>query len=511
MKSTKIFIHGCSFAVFLVVAPLSAAIFQFGPADSLSAGMSPRGIAVGSLFENGTQNLVVANFGSPTFIGQSTPASLLNSSSSNIEIFSPSPTGLQLTATIPTASSPRDISLFDPNGQNRESIFITAYDANFLQVFSYLGNQWIKTDEAPTLNMPVGVATGLTGPGGIPFVVVSDYGSNNLSVFSLAGGKLGKRIDIPVAEGPTQVAIGDLNGSGVNQIAVVCLPDSKIDILSLDPNSKGREGSLSSLKLTQTISMPKGSAPADLRIADLNGDGRLDLAVADFANNAIYTYLQQKDGSLLVQPVLETSGNHPNGLTVADLDGSGRKEIIVANRDSDSIDLFQSEGGQYQLTQTLKTSGDLTGSFGPIEVGVLDTRGNGEKDLVVSHMRSNTLKVLVQALPLSALTPVSGFSDNRRAPFSEKTTFCYPNPTHDGNVKFCFNLDTPSTALIQVFDINGEKVWRQTVEAGQTQIGPNIITWPGTNQAGQNLASGLYVYSVTVGGQTVTKKMVILH
>ena len=42
---------------------------------TLEAGMSPRGLAAGDVFGNGTLDLLVANFGSPTFIGQSTPAS----------------------------------------------------------------------------------------------------------------------------------------------------------------------------------------------------------------------------------------------------------------------------------------------------------------------------------------------------------------------------------------------------------------------------------------------------
>jgi hypothetical protein len=511
MNSRKLYgVFGYFFILFLLFSPSKAQVFQFDPVSSLSVGTSPRGIAVGSLFENGIQNLVVANFGSPTFIGQSSPTSLLNTPTSNIQIFSPSSNGLQLTATIPTGQSPRGISLFGLNGQNKETIFVTAYDSNLLQVFNFVGGQWQKTDEAPTLKMPVGVATGLTGPGGIPFVVTADYGSNSLSIFPIVAGKMGKRIDIPVDQGPTQVAIGNLIGNGSNQIAVVCLPSSKIDILSFDTKSEGTD--LASVSVVQTISMPPGSAPADLRITDLNNDGLMDLIVADFSNNSIDIYLQQKNGSLLPQSVLKTSGDHPNGLTVADLDGSGNKEIIVANRDSDSIDIFQPKTGGYQLIQTLKTSSDIDSSFGPVEIGVLDSRQIGGKDLVVTHMRSNTLKILTQSLTaISTPTPTQAASENGRPSFSENTTFCYPNPSRDGNVKFCFNLDSPSSVLIQVFDLNGEKVWSQQVGGGQTQIGTNVIPWSGTNQAGQNLASGLYIYRITAGNQSVTKKMAILH
>ncbi len=497
---------------FLGALPVKAGTIGFEPVQPLPVGVSPRGIAVGNVLGNGTQEVVVANFGSPTFIGQSTPASLLNPSNSTLSVFSPSPQGLQLSATVPTAPSPRGLSLFDFGNQKRQSIFVTAYDANLLQVFNWIGGQWVKADEAPTLAMPVGVATGFVRPGDPPFVAVADYGSNTLSLFSLKGGRLGPRFDVPVDGGPTQVAIGDLNGGGTNQIAVVCLASHKIDLLSAV--SGGPEESLSSVTVTQALNLPVGSSPADLRIADLNNDGRPDLVVADFSGNAVYIYLQQKDGTLLAQPALTTSGNHPNGLTVADLDGSGNKAIIVANRDSDSLDIFQPVGGQYQLTQTLKTSGGSSSSFGPIEVGVIDTREAGRKDLVATHMNSNTLQVLTQDAPLAAVsTPTAGAGSpgNGRSSFTDETTFCYPNPCHGGPVKFSFNLAAPSKVFLEVFDLSGELVWNQAVDAGQTQNGLNTLSWAATNQGGQSLATGLYVYRISVGDQSVTKKLALFH
>lgn len=505
----NIFVYSLIILLFSSLAHIEAWNGQPNPALSLSTGISPRGIAVGTLLDSDTQNLIVANFGSPTFIGQSTPASLLVSNS-NLQIFSPSPEGLQLTTTVPTASGPRGLALFEIDGDSRPSLFVTAYNSNLLQVFNAKGNKLSKIGEASTLNMPVGIAVGLTRKGGVPFAAVADYGANSLSIYSLEGGRLGKRIDIPIDGGPIQVAIGDLNGSGVNQIAVACLSANKIDLLSLTPN--GRQDDLSSYAVSRTIPLPNGSSPSDLKITDLNNDGLSDLVIADFVKNGILIYLQQKNGSLLPQPELATSGNHPNGLTVSDLDGNGQKDIIVANRDSDSIDVFQPMKNQYQLIQTLKTSDDPGASLGPVEVGVLDTTGTGRKDLVVSHMRSNTLKVAIQALgqiPTPTLT--SGTSGNSRSAFSETTTFCYPNPTHSGNVRFSFEMNTPSPVLIQVFDIKGEKVWTRQLEEGETQNGVNTVDWSVTNQAEQNLASGLYVYSISVGTQTVTKKMAVLH
>lgn len=491
-----------------LTAPSAPTSNGFLPVTTLAAGSSPRGIAVGNIFGNGISSLVVANFGSPTFIGQSTPASVLAAGNSSLQVFSPSPSGLQLIETIPIASSPRGLSLFDPTGRGRQEIFATAYDVNSLQVYDWAAGNFIKADEAPTLNMPVGVATGLTRTGGEAFAAVADFGSNSLSLFPLKDGRLGKRIDIAVDGGPTQVAIGDLSGNGLNEIAVVCLPSDKIDILALPP---GGGDNLASYAMAQTLSLPPGGAPSDLRVTDLDNNGREDLVAADFSKNAVFVFKGQRDGTLAVQPPLSTSGSHPNGLTVADLYGDGQKEIIVADRDSDSIDVFQSVNGQYQLTQTLKTSDETASSFGPVEVAALDTRGTGKMDLVTSHMRSNSLKVLDQQVASTATPTVSPGSPNGASFFSERTTYCYPNPSHNGHVTFSFALETPSAALIQVFDLQGERVWSRSISAGETLGGINTIAWDGSAQGGRALASGLYLYNITVGSQTVTKKLAVIH
>ncbi len=490
------------------VTPLLADSFQ--PPISIPAGISPRGVGVGNVYGRGTHSLVVANFGSSTFIGQTTPATLLNPQNSTLQIFSPSPAGLILTQTIQAAPSPRGVFLFDLSGKGRQEILVTGYDANVLQVFSWEKGQFVKTAEETTGKMPVGVTAGLTRRGGTPFAAVANYGSNTLSLFKVEAGKFLQKLDVSVAEGPAQIAIGDMNGDGINEIAAVCLPAHKILILSKAPGSK--DDDLSSYSVSKTINLGDGSSPSDLRVGDLNGDGKADLVAADFTKNLIYIFFQNSDGTLSAQFSLSTSGEHPNGLTVADLFGTGEKEIIVANRDSDSIDIFQMKNGQYQLSQTLKVTDEPAASFGPIEIGVIDANGQGKLSLVASHMRSNSLRVLNQTAGGNSSAMVfKSAAGEGAAPFSEKTTFCYPNPSKDGKVKFTFSLLAPSAVNIRIFDVRGEVVWSQNLSPSQTNSGINVLNWEGVNQAGESLASGLYLYSIKVGEKTVTKKVNIIH
>jgi hypothetical protein len=446
--------------------------------------------------------LAVANFGSGTFIGQTTAVSVLDPKNSTVQVFGLTGGTLNSIATIPTAASPRGLAIFDAETNGKGVLFVTAYDANLLQAFQWERSGFKKLDEAPTLKMPVGVAAGAVRHGGVPFAAVADYGADQVSIFTLSNGKFGKRTDIPVPGGPVQLAVGDLTGNGSNQIAVVCMNSNKVVILSASSEDP------STFAVSRTLDLPPGGSPADLRLADLNGDGRTDLVLADFSKNTLQIFLQQGDGSLSAQTPLSTSGQHPNGLTVADLDGDNVPEIIVANRDSDTIDIFASQSGVFTLSQTLTVDNGTNHGFGPVELAVLKTP-NG-RTLVASHMRTNSLKVV--SLNFLEPTPTPGtLGHGTTTQFTGETTYFYPNPAKGGSVKLHFDLPAPSEVDVQVFDLTGALVWSETLTAAQTAAGENNVDWDLTNKAGQPLASGSYIGRFTVGGVSFTKKLAVIH
>jgi hypothetical protein len=303
------------------------------------------------------------------------------------------------------------------------------------------------------------------------------------------------------------VVTGDIHGDGRCEIVVACLGTGQLVVLS---PSVSKPNDLGSYTVSESLNPVPGADLSDLRIVDLNQDGRMDLVATDFSKNNLWVYLQQKDGSLVLQPALTTSGNHPNGLTVARLDSTAAPVIVVANRDSDLLDLFQWNGNLFQIVQTLKVSTDENTNFGPVEVAAMDSTGTGSLDLVTTHMRTNSVKVFGQTLiPTQTPTPLSEpLADNH---FISQTTFFFPNPSRDGHMTLAFNLPSKQNVLLKIFDITGALVYAQLIESGQTQTGPNQFQWNGMNQAGARLASGLYVYKVSVGNQTVTKKFAIIR
>lgn len=77
----------------------------------------------------------------------------------------------------------------------------------------------------------------------------------------------------------------------------------------------------------------------------------------------------------------------------------------------------------------------------------------------------------------------------------------FPNPVR-GRTNISFNLPQAGAYELRVFNIAGQMVDRQS---GTGQAGPNRLTW----NAGR-LAAGVYLYAVSAGGQTATRKLVVV-
>ena len=83
----------------------------------------------------------------------------------------------------------------------------------------------------------------------------------------------------------------------------------------------------------------------------------------------------------------------------------------------------------------------------------------------------------------------------------------YPNPFNARTV-IRFNLQQPSTAHIEIFDVLGRRV--VVLADDDFTVGPHQIEWDGTDGHGHTVASGMYFYRLTAGEFVATKKMLML-
>jgi len=199
--------------------------------------------------------------------------------------------------------------------------------------------------------------------------------------------------------GPTGSAVaaitsGDFNGDGVPDLVVVnnnCPPG---DFCSA-PGSVAIMLGNGDGTFQTPVSFATDYSPSSIVAADFNGDGHLDLAVANFsailygfpANASIAVLLGNGDGTF--QPYVETQEPGASGpLVAADFNGDGRLDLatrgLVNGSYANTIFTLMGNGdGTFQPYQLVTTG------FSPQDVAAADVNGDGKIDLVVPNSCAN--------------------------------------------------------------------------------------------------------------------------
>jgi hypothetical protein len=188
----------------------------------------------------------------------------------------------------------------------------------------------------------------------------------------------------PAGSSPRSVAVGDFNGDGKLDLAVANYGSNTVSVLL----GKG-DGSF-----LPAQSYSAGSYPHAVAVGDFNGDGIPDLAVADGAGT-VSILLGNGDGTFRA-PVSFAAGKVPASVAVGDFNGDGLPDLAVANEGSvpnyndSSVSVLLGNGdGSFQAAVNYAAGKD------PKAVAVGDFNGDGTPDLAVANFLSNTVSVLL--------------------------------------------------------------------------------------------------------------------
>jgi hypothetical protein len=83
--------------------------------------------------------------------------------------------------------------------------------------------------------------------------------------------------------------------------------------------------------LRSTVAYPTSSYSRAVAIADLDGDGKLDLAVANEDSSTVSVLLGNGDGTFRPRFDYPTAGRGASSIAIADLLGTGHPVIATAN------------------------------------------------------------------------------------------------------------------------------------------------------------------------------------
>jgi len=142
-----------------------------------------------------------------------------------------------------------------------------------------------------------------------------------------------------------------------------------------------------------TFALPSKYSVGDfpsLTNADLDKDGDIDLAAADYFTNTIYILLNNGAGVFLLASSFASGGINPHKLCASDLDGDGDFDLAVPNSGSSNISVFMNNGNATFVSPLLYTTGTR-----PHAAISADLDKDGDYDLVVTNNGSASVAVML--------------------------------------------------------------------------------------------------------------------
>lgn len=185
---------------------------------------------------------------------------------------------------------------------------------------------------------------------------------------------------------PDSVDVGDVNGDGRVDIIVANYTSNDVSVFLGNGNGTYQT------PLTFSVS----SNPTSVIVDDFNNDCKLDIATSSFSSNNICVLLNtglDGDNTVSFGPqILSAAGNGIKALAQIDFDGDTNLDLFAVNSKSNNISLLLGKGdGSFGPEQTFAVGTN------PVALAIGDINGDGRPDVLVANQGSNNFSVLISS------------------------------------------------------------------------------------------------------------------
>jgi VCBS repeat protein len=243
------------------------------------------------------------------------------------------------------------------------------------------------------------VVADLNEDGKNDLVVTNDDPSNTVSVLlntGIAFPRLASPTQYNVGPGPNTCTTADLNGDGHVDVATADWSDvSSVSVLLGVGN-----GTLQPASITFPSSLQESDAFA-IAAGDMTGDGRVDLVVAGGVMGTAWVMPGNGNGTFGATRLYGV-GATARGVALGDVNGDGRLDIATSNLNSNTVQVLTASASGGFAGAVYPIGSDTPSSFnvddrlaGTLAAG--DVNGDGHVDLATTHATSGTASISLGA------------------------------------------------------------------------------------------------------------------
>ena len=349
---------------------------HIGPPVAYTTGVGPACVAASDVNGDGLPDLVTANFSANTV------SILLGTGSGSF--------GAPMDYA--AGSGPHSAAVADINNDGWPDIIAANYNANSVSVLLGRGDGTF----GPKKDVQVGYGpfalalADVNGDGLLDVVTVNLLGYSMTVLLNTGGGNLGPYTNYDVGASPRSIALADVNGDGRPDVVIANHGANSVSVFL--NNGSGLFG----MRADYAVDGP----PASVAVADVNGDGRPDIVTANYGTGggSVSVLMGMGNGTFGGRANYAV-GTNPQLVVLADVNGDGLLDVVTANYGiydgtnyvgGNSVSVLPNNGqGTFYVNLVV-----LAGT-GVQSAAVMDVNGDGRPDIVTALNGDNAAGVLL--------------------------------------------------------------------------------------------------------------------